>query len=91
MRPYPERRRVIVEALAAAGVEVFPTQATFYVWARVPGEEDSLDFCARVLRDHGVVLTPGVGFGPGGEGWFRISLTAPDERVAAAAARLREL
>jgi LL-diaminopimelate aminotransferase len=91
MRPYPERRRMVVEALDAAGVEVFPTQATFYVWARVPGEEDSLDFCARVLRDHGVVLTPGVGFGPGGEGWFRISLTAPDERVAAAAARLREL
>ncbi len=91
MMPYPRRREQIVSALQAAGVEVFPTQATFYVWARVPQGGTSLDFCARVLRDHGVVVTPGVGFGPGGEGWFRISLTAPDERIAAAATRLREL
>ncbi|MBD3221526.1 aminotransferase class I/II-fold pyridoxal phosphate-dependent enzyme, partial [bacterium] len=91
MAPYPERRRMIVGALERAGVEVFPTQATFYVWARVPGKESSLDFCARVLAEHGVVVTPGPGFGPGGEGWFRISLTAPDDRIAAAAERLRGL
>jgi len=88
MAPYPQRRRVIVDALQAAGFEVFPTQATFYVWARVPGGEDSLGFCSRMLRQHGVVVTPGTGFGPGGEGWFRISLTAPDARIKAAAERL---
>ena len=91
MAPYAERRRVIVAALEAAGVEVFPAQATFYVWARVPGDETSLAFCTRVLEERGVVLTPGNGFGPGGEGWFRISLTAPDERVAEAAGRLGAL
>lgn len=88
MAPYPERRRIIVEALLAAGLEVFPTQATFYVWARVPAGEDSLGFCSRVLRQQGVVVTPGTGFGPGGEGWFRVSLTAPDARLAIAAERL---
>jgi len=88
---YPERRRLVVAALEAAGIEVFPTGATFYVWARVPDGGSSLDFCARVLDETGVVVTPGIGFGSGGEGWFRISLTAADERIATAAARLRGL
>lgn len=91
LAPYPARRALVLEALAAAGVEVFAADATFYVWARVPGGGDSLAFCRRVLADHAVVVTPGVGFGPGGEGWFRISLTAPDERVAEGARRLRRL
>jgi LL-diaminopimelate aminotransferase len=91
MRPYPARRRVMVDALRKAGLDVFPAQATFYIWARVPAGETSLGFSARVLQKHGVVLTPGVGFGPGGEGWFRISLTASDERVAEAARRLEAL
>jgi len=91
LAPYPARRRLILAALAAAGVEVFPGGATFYVWARVPGGAGSLAFCRRVLDELAVVVTPGVGFGPGGEGWFRISLTAPDERVAEGARRLRRL
>lgn len=91
MTVYPPRRTTIVTALAGAGIEVFPTSATFYVWSRVPEGENSLAFCRRVLADHAVVLTPGVGFGPGGEGWFRISLTAPDERIAVAGERLRRL
>lgn len=91
MKPYPARRRVIVEALGRAGLEVFDTRATFYVWARVPAGDTSMGFCGRVLQDKGVVLTPGVGFGPGGEGWFRISLTAADERVAEASRRLETL
>jgi LL-diaminopimelate aminotransferase len=89
MAPYPERRRQIVEALAASGFEVFPSTATFYVWARVPSGETAAGFCARALRERDLVITPGNGFGPGGEGWFRISLTASDEDIAAAAGRLR--
>jgi LL-diaminopimelate aminotransferase len=85
---YPERRRLMVEALTTAGVEVFPTVATFYVWCRVPGHESSVDFCSRALADIGVVLTPGNGFGSGGEGWFRISLTASEADLAEGARRL---
>jgi len=88
---YPPRREAIAGALAAAGLEVFPAETTFYVWARVPAGENSLAFCGRVLDECDVVLTPGVGFGEGGEGWFRVSLTAPDERITAAAERLRRL
>ncbi len=91
LAPYAPRRKLLVDALAAAGVEVFPTRTTFYVWARVPDGGGSLAFCRRVLDELDVVLTPGVGFGAAGEGWFRASLTAPDDRVAEAARRLRRL
>lgn len=89
MEPYARRRDVIVPALAETGFEVFPSRATFYVWARVPGGEAATDFCTRALAERDLVITPGTGFGPGGEGWFRISLTADDEDVATAAERLR--
>ena len=85
---YPARRAVMVAALENAGFEVFDSAATFYVWCRVPGNEKSLDFCRRALEEIGLVVTPGPGFGPGGEGWFRISLTASDEDVAEGARRI---
>jgi len=91
MSVYPERRATIVAALREAGIEVFRSDASFYVWARVPGDGDAMAFCSRVLKEHAVVVTPGVGFGPGGAGWFRISLTAPDARIVEGAARLRRL
>ena len=61
------------------------------MWARVPTGEDSLSFCRRVLAELDIIVTPGTGFGPGGEGWFRISLTSADDRVNEAADRLRRL
>ncbi|MBU0743198.1 aminotransferase class I/II-fold pyridoxal phosphate-dependent enzyme [bacterium] len=91
MRPYARRREVIAASLAAAGLEVFDARATFYVWARVPAGEDSFSFCRRVLAERDIVVTPGTGFGGGGEGWFRISLTSADDRIDEAAARLRRL
>jgi len=93
MAAYPSRRTTIETALKEAGLEVFPSPATFYVWARVPadrsGNRSSLEFCSRVLEELGVVVTPGLGFGTGGEGWFRISLTASDEDIAEGARRFQ--
>jgi LL-diaminopimelate aminotransferase len=88
---YPPRRQRIVTALEAAGFEVFGGGATFYVWARTPNGETAMEFCRRALAEQALVVTPGTGFGPGGEGWFRISLTAADDRVDAAAERLGRL
>jgi LL-diaminopimelate aminotransferase len=88
MKVYPERRRVMAGALAQAGFEVFDATATFYVWCRVPAGETSVEFCSRALDEIGVVVTPGTGFGTGGEGWFRISLTASDEDIAEGARRI---
>ena len=90
MAAYPERRRVINTALDKMGVEIFESPATFYVWAKVPTDESSIDYCGRALSEIGTVITPGLGFGTGGEGWFRISLTASDEDIQEGARRLGE-
>jgi LL-diaminopimelate aminotransferase len=90
MAAYPSRRKTMESALREAGFEVFPSPATFYIWVRVPHGGSSIEFCQRVLNELGVVVTPGLGFGTGGEGWFRISLTASDEDIAEGARRFRE-
>ncbi len=86
--PYAKRRERLVGELARAGYEIFPAKATFYVWCRVPGGEGSAAFCQRALAEIGVVVTPGTGFGTGGEGWFRISLTASEADLEEGARRL---
>ncbi len=88
MAVYPPRREVIQNALREAGYEIYASGATFYVWARVPAGFSSMEFCSRALQDIGVVITPGNGFGTGGEGWFRISLTASDGDIAEGAKRI---
>ena len=73
------------------GWKVSPPRATFYVWAPVPKGYDSISFAGHVLDQVGVNLTPGVGFGPHGEGYFRLSVTAPDRRLDEALERLKGL
>ena len=87
-RVYRRRRDLAVEALRAAGFDVRPPQATFYLWVPTPDGQPSIDFALRLLEATAVVVTPGVGFGPGGEGYFRISLTTPDDRLEEALRRL---
>jgi LL-diaminopimelate aminotransferase len=89
---YRRRRDLVCEALAKIGVNVRPPHATIYVWAPVPeGFADSAAYCEHVLERTGVVLTPGAAYGPAGEGWFRISLTTPDDRLLEAVERLGSL
>jgi LL-diaminopimelate aminotransferase len=86
------RRQVAVrDAFAAVDIELPLPRGTFYLWGRVPAGFDSIGFAAHVLDEVGVNITPGVGFGPSGEGWFRVSVTAPDARVDEACERLRSL
>ena len=59
-----------------------------YLWVPLPEGVPSSDFARRALEDEGVVVLPGRGFGPGGEGYFRIALTAEPERLREAARRL---
>lgn len=73
---YRERRDVVVEGLKRLGCPVEPPGGAFYVWGRVPEGERAIDFATRVFEKTGVMLTPGVGFGEQGEGYFRIALTA---------------
>ena len=88
---YKHRREVMTAALAKIGITPHKTQSSFYMWCPVPKGFDSKSFAGRLLDEKGVVVTPGTGFGPSGEGYFRISLTAPDARLQQAADRIAEL
>jgi LL-diaminopimelate aminotransferase len=86
---YARRRDLVVDALTAIGVDVRSPRGTIYVWAPVPEGHSSASYCELVLEESGVVVSPGGAYGPNGEGFFRISLTVPDERLAEAMERLR--
>ncbi len=89
---YARRRDLVCDALAQAGVNVTRPKATIYVWAPVPPSfETSAAYCAHVLEQAGVVISPGGAYGPSGEGFFRISLTTPDDRLLEAVERIRAL
>jgi LL-diaminopimelate aminotransferase len=88
---YRERRDVVTQALQKAGISCRVPEATFYVWSKVPGGVSSQDFVTRVLRQTGVVTTPGNGFGAPGEGYFRISLTVNTDRLKEAVLRISQL
>jgi LL-diaminopimelate aminotransferase len=88
---YAKRHRLVAGTLNELGWNVKPPRATFYVWAPVPDGYDSIGFASHVLDEVGVNITPGVGFGPHGEGYFRLSVTAPDARLEEAMARMRKL
>jgi LL-diaminopimelate aminotransferase len=87
---YARRRDLVVATLREIGVEVQPPKATIYVWAPVPGGHTSTSFAELVLEEAAVVVSPGSMYGPSGEGFFRISLTTPDERLTEALARIGE-
>jgi LL-diaminopimelate aminotransferase len=87
---YARRRDLVVGTLREIGVEVEPPKGTIYVWAPVPDGHSSTSFAELVLEEAAVVVSPGSMYGPGGEGFFRISLTTPDERLTEALERLRQ-
>jgi LL-diaminopimelate aminotransferase len=87
---YARRRDLVVDALRDIGVPVEPPKGTIYVWAPVPAGHSSASFAELVLDEAAVVVSPGSMYGPSGEGFFRISLTTPDDRIAEAMTRIRE-
>ena len=87
---YARRRDLVVDALHEIGVDVASPKGTIYVWAPVPEGHTSTSFCEHVLEQAAVVISPGSMYGPSGEGFFRISLTTPDERLTEAVERMRE-
>ncbi|HUA06001.1 MAG TPA: LL-diaminopimelate aminotransferase [Solirubrobacteraceae bacterium] len=89
---YERRRDLVCEALAQAGVEVTPPKGTIYIWAPIPeGFESSAAYCEYVLEEAAVIISPGGAYGASGEGYFRISLTTPDDRLLEAVERIRRL
>ncbi len=90
-RVYQRRRDRLVAALRGLGLRVSPPKASLYVWAHVPEGSTSVEFATRLLEEAGVVVTPGIGYGPSGEGYVRLSLTVPDERLEEGVRRIEGL
>jgi LL-diaminopimelate aminotransferase len=89
---YARRRDLVCDALAQAGVNVTPPKGTIYIWAPVPpGFDSAAAYCEHVLEQAAVVISPGGAYGASGEGFFRISLTTPEDRLLEAVQRIRQL
>ena len=87
---YQRRRDLVLDALRAIGIECQAPKATIYVWAKVPPGYTSESFAEKVLLQAHVIVTPGNGYGPDGEGYIRISLTTPDDQLLEAVRRIKD-
>ena len=85
---YQTRRDILVEGLKRLGLEPVQPRAAIYVWCPIPNKRDSIGFVLSLLESTGVSLAPGVVFGEMGEGFVRISLTQPKERIEEALRRM---
>ena len=87
---YQRRRDRILEVFREAGWTVDAPRGALYVWLPTPPGESSVGFTARLLDEAGVVVAPGTGYGPSGEGYIRLSITIPDERLEEGCERVRK-
>ena len=88
---YMENAKIMRESLASAGYEVYGGENAPYVWVKTKNNMSSWDFFDKVLNEANVVGTPGSGFGPAGEGYFRFSAFADRENVLEAMERIKKL
>ncbi|NTU48292.1 MAG: aminotransferase class I/II-fold pyridoxal phosphate-dependent enzyme, partial [Syntrophobacteraceae bacterium] len=88
---YQERRDTLIEGLRKVGLNPPSPRATFYVWCPIPQGYRSTEFTSLLLREAGIVTTPGSGFGEPGEGYVRLALTVDKARIEEAVARIQKL
>ncbi|HET6375332.1 MAG TPA: aminotransferase class I/II-fold pyridoxal phosphate-dependent enzyme, partial [Methylocella sp.] len=87
---YVERRDLAVTEFKKLGWDVTPNKGTFYMWLPVPKGMTSADFSTKMLEIAGIVVPPGTAYGPGGEGYFRLSLCSSKERLQEAFNRMAQ-
>jgi LL-diaminopimelate aminotransferase len=89
---YQERRDCLINGLRSIGWKIPPPKAAFYVWAKIPkGFADSMAAAKAFLEKADIVATPGVGFGEAGEGFIRMTITVPKDRLTSAVERLQKI
>ena len=87
---FKARRAIISSALEEMGFRFKLPRASYYFWVRIPENySSSIAFCADLLEQQGLIVTPGVGYGPSGEAYFRISMTAENSKIEHAMERLK--
>ncbi len=85
---YQKRRDLLINGFNSMGWNVKMPKSTFYCWIPVPAGYTSAEIVMYFLNEMNIVVTPGNGFGPNGEGYFRISLTVPESRIVEALSRI---
>ncbi len=88
---YHRRRDIMIETLKSMGIAAEAPRASFYIWAPTPKGFTSAQFVKKLLEEAQIVVTPGDGFGSSGAGYFRISLTVPDDRLKEAVKRMKKM
>ena len=88
---YSERHDVLVSGLKGLGWDVEKPKASFYVWIALPKDSKSADTTAMLIKEAGIVTTPGTGFGKYGEGYIRMTVTTSKERLEEAVDRLARI
>jgi len=88
---YERRRDMVLDVVDALGLSARKSQGTIYVWARIPEGFTSAEYATKLLDEAGVIVPAGSAYGPDGEGYIRISLATPDDRLAEALERLKAL
>jgi LL-diaminopimelate aminotransferase len=89
---YQTRRDALINGMRSIGWKIDPPKAAFYVWAKLPSKYNDSMSCAKAfLEEADIVVTPGIGFGKAGEGYVRMSLTLPIDRIHQAVARLAKI
>jgi alanine-synthesizing transaminase len=89
---YESRCDVLIDGLTKMGWNVLKPGGSMFVWAPIPepySEMDSVEFCSMIVRDCNVALSPGLGFGPGGEGYVRFALIENEKRIQQGLRNLR--
>ncbi len=86
---YQRRRDLVMDALGSIGLSARQPKGTIYVWARIPEGYTSAQYAGEVLDKAGVIVAPGNAYGPDGEGYIRISLATPDDRLVEALERIK--
>jgi LL-diaminopimelate aminotransferase len=85
---YQNRRDRVIQTLAAIGIQARTPKASLYIWAKCPQGYTSMEFADDLLEQSGVVVTPGIGYGPNGEGYIRLSLTISETNLEKGLAKL---
>tara|TARA_Y100000590_G_scaffold404641_1_gene492333 strand:- start:310 stop:1476 length:1167 start_codon:yes stop_codon:yes gene_type:complete len=88
---YRKRRDKVVSVLNEIGVPAEAPKGALYIWTPIPEGYTSAEFAQKLLDEADVVVTPGNGYGPGGEGYIRLSLTIPDDQIDEGLRRLTKL
>jgi LL-diaminopimelate aminotransferase len=88
---YKKRAESAQEALKELGYRAPEPRATLYMWVEVPGKYGSMEFCEKAMAEADVVITPGIGFGPSGDRYFRIALTVEEDVLVEAVKRLKKI